>query len=68
MRRPELMENEAAREIAQRCIQRKAFYAHSENILFVKLASSQKTDRRNAVQTVIEDRTNHIDEDSAHLF
>jgi len=69
MQRSELIEEEAAKAIVQRCIQRNVFYAHPENILLAELASSHKPDRIDAVQTIIEDRANHQDEaSSVRLF
>ena len=56
MKRSELMEDSDARKIVQRCIQRNAFFAHPENILLSQLASAQKSDRIDAVQTIIKAR------------
>ena len=45
------MEDEHAKEIVQHCIQRNAFFAHPENVLLAQLASPQKADRVDAVQS-----------------
>ena len=69
MQRSELIEDEVAKEIVQRCIQRNAFYAHPENIHLGKLASSHKSDRIDSVQTIIEARAkNQGEASSVRLF
>ena len=68
MKKSELIENIRAKEIVQNCIQRNAFFAHSENILLAQLASSLKTDRIDAVRTIMDARTRNQDPGTVRLF
>ena len=53
----EAIENQRAKNIVQQCIQRNAFFAHPENILLAQLASELKSDRVDAVKTIIDSRS-----------
>lgn len=52
----ELIANERARSIVQKCIRRNAFFAHSENVLLAQLASENKSERIDAVQKILKIR------------
>lgn len=56
MKKINLIDDVNAKLIAQECIQRNAFFAHSENILLAQLASKLQTIRTDAVQTILQIR------------
>lgn len=51
-----LMKNAEAQAIVKKCVQRNAFFAHSENVLLGQLASKNKNERHIAVNKILEIR------------
>lgn len=56
------IKNDRAKTIVRNCIQRNAFFAHSENVLLAQLASSKMSERNDAVTKIIAVRKQKRDE------
>lgn len=53
------IEDKEVKSIVQKCIQRNAFFAHSENLLLAQLSSKDPIERLNGVNRVLEIRENN---------
>lgn len=57
-----LVNDEKALAIVKKCIQRNAFFAHSENVLLAQLASDNKVERYIAVYKILKIRKRAVEE------
>lgn len=60
MNKIKLMEDPVAQAIVKKCLQRNAFFAHSENVLLAQLASKEKVERYTAVAKILKIRKRGI--------
>lgn len=59
VKRSNLIIDDEARKIVRKCIERNAFFAHSENVLLAQLASPKMSERTDGVRKILEIRRNN---------